>query len=72
MRRPVLAARLLSAFGVTLAVVAAVAEPRVIDIPLRAGALGKEQRVIRVRQGDEVTLRLGAEATVGYLEVHPR
>lgn len=33
------------------------AEPRVIDLAVHSGALPEAQRVIRVRQGDEVTLR---------------
>ena len=33
------------------------AEPRVIDLPIRGGVLPVEQRVIRVLQGDVVTLR---------------
>jgi hypothetical protein len=91
---------------------------RVIDLTIRGGALPPEQRVIRVQQGDAVTLRwtsdrrltlhlhgydierrvtpetpaamsftaratgrfsievhggqAGREATLGYLEVHPR
>jgi FtsP/CotA-like multicopper oxidase with cupredoxin domain len=94
------------------------AEPRVVDLTIRGGTLPPEQRVIRVQQGDAVTLRwtsdqpltlhlhgydieqrvapgkaatmtftaratgrfsievhggqAGREATLGYLEVHPR
>jgi hypothetical protein len=94
------------------------AEPRVIELTIRGGTLTAEQRVIRVVQGDAVTLRwtsdraltlhlhgydieqrvtpetpvtmsftaratgrfpieihsspTGREATLGYLEVHPR
>lgn len=94
------------------------AEPRVIDLAIRGGALPPEQRVLRVQQGDAVTLRwtsdraltlhlhgydierrvtpgtaatmsftaratgrfsievhggqAGRDATLGYLEVHPR
>jgi len=33
------------------------AEPRVIELAIRGGALPPEQRVIRVQQGDAVTLR---------------
>jgi hypothetical protein len=33
------------------------AEPRVVDLPIRGGVLPAEQRVIRVQQGDAVTLR---------------
>lgn len=103
--------------------VRAAAEPRVIELAIRDGALPEDQRVIRVHQGDQVTLRWttdkpftihlhgydiektlspkapttmhfsakatgrfaieihhksehgsdqGEEATIGYLEVHPR
>lgn len=92
------------------------AEARVIELRVRGGTLPEDRRVVRVRQGDEVTLRWtadvpmtvhlhgydierklepggvaamtfraratgrfpievhaqGAEATLGYLEVHPR
>jgi hypothetical protein len=34
-----------------------IAEPRVIELTIRAGTLPSDQRVIRVRQGDAVTLR---------------
>ncbi len=33
------------------------AESRIVELSIREGALPKEQRVIRVRQGDELTLR---------------
>lgn len=33
------------------------ADPRVVELRLTAGVLPKEQRVIRVQQGDEVELR---------------
>ncbi len=33
------------------------AEPRVVDLALRDGQLPEDRRVVRVRQGDEVTLR---------------
>lgn len=48
------AASVLVAAGVTPA---AHAEPRVIELVLRDGQLPPAQRVIRVRQGDDVTLR---------------
>lgn len=35
----------------------AAAESRVIELAIRQGTLPQDQRVIRVRQGDEVTLR---------------
>jgi FtsP/CotA-like multicopper oxidase with cupredoxin domain len=38
------------------------AEPRVIELPVRAGALPAEQRLIRVQQGDDVTLRWTTDA----------
>ena len=34
------------------------AEPRAFDVVVRGGVLPAEDRVIRVRQGDDVTLRL--------------
>ncbi|HSE94874.1 MAG TPA: hypothetical protein VLD61_03235, partial [Methylomirabilota bacterium] len=42
--------------AVLLAVAAAAAEPRVIELALREDRLPERQRVIRVRQGDDVTL----------------
>lgn len=33
------------------------AEPQSFELSIRAGALPKERRVVRVRQGDDVTLR---------------
>lgn len=42
---------------VMLAVTPASAEPRAADLPIRGGVLPVEQRVIRVLQGDAVTLR---------------
>jgi len=39
-------------------------EPRVIDLALRGGQLPKDQRVIRVRQGDEVVLRWATDKTL--------
>lgn len=48
----------LAVFVVLLALVAvAGAEPRTIDLAIRDGQLPKEQQLVRVRQGDEVTLR---------------
>jgi hypothetical protein len=35
----------------------AVAEPRVIDLALRDGTLPADRRVVRVQQGDDITLR---------------
>ena len=40
-----------------LAVPGAGAEPRVIQLALRNGRLPEDRRVVRVSQGDEVTLR---------------
>jgi hypothetical protein len=34
-----------------------VAEPRVFELPIRNGELPADQRIVRVRQGDDVTLR---------------
>ena len=94
------------------------AEPRVVELTIQAGVLPEAQRVVRVQQGEEVTLRWttdtpvtlhlhgydiekaakpdapatmtfraratgrfpitvhrahgAAEATLGYVEVHPR
>ena len=42
--------------ALVLGSVSLAAEPRVIDLALRGGQLPKDQRVIRVRQGDEVVL----------------
>lgn len=39
------------------AVVGVRAEPRVIDLAIKNGRLPEDQRVVRVQQGDEVTLR---------------
>lgn len=59
MRRRNLVARLSPLLAVTLIAlgVRAAAEPRVIDLAVRGGALPEAQRVIRVQQNDEVTLR---------------
>lgn len=35
----------------------ALAEPRVVDLVIRGGAVAPEQRVVRVQVGDDVTLR---------------
>jgi len=40
-----------------LASASAAAEPRVVELAIRDGVLPREQRVIRVQQGDAVTLR---------------
>jgi hypothetical protein len=42
---------------VMLTVTPALAETRVVDLPIQGGVLPAEQRVIRVQQGDAVTLR---------------
>jgi hypothetical protein len=39
-------------------------EPRVVDLSIRHGELPKEARVIRVRQGDEVTLHWRTDAAL--------
>ena len=50
--------RLAMFFVVVLALVAvATAESRTIDLAIRDGQLPNDQRLLRVRQGDEVTLR---------------
>lgn len=43
------------------------AEPRIIDLAVRAGALAPGQRLVRVQQGDDVTLRW---TTDGPLTLH--
>lgn len=125
MRRGNLAIQVFLLMAVTLIPLAigTAAEPRVIELSIRGDTLPENQRVIRVHQGDEVTLRWttdkaltihlhgydiektvspdapttmsfsakatgrfaieihhepehgsdhGEEATIGYLEVHPR
>lgn len=50
----------LTVFAALLALVAvtgAGAEPRVVELAIRDGRLPEDRRVIRVQQGDEVTLR---------------
>lgn len=37
------------------------AEPQVIERTIRAGTLPRDQQVIRVRQGDDVTIRWSAD-----------
>ena len=43
--------------GLLLGAWVAAAEPRVFDLELRGGELAAAARLVRVRQGDEVTLR---------------
>lgn len=43
--------------GLILSGLHAAAETRVIELAIRQGTLREDQRVIRVQQGDEVTLR---------------
>lgn len=50
---PVLAAAVVA----FIAIGGAQAEPRLFDLALKAGRLPESQRLLRVRQGDEVTLR---------------
>ena len=50
---PVLAAAVVA----FVAIGGALAEPRLFDLALKAGRLPENQRLLRVRQGDEVTLR---------------
>jgi FtsP/CotA-like multicopper oxidase with cupredoxin domain len=40
------------------------AEPRAFDLAIRDGQLPEAQRLLRVRQGDEVTFRWTADRTV--------
>ena len=40
-----------------VAVAAATAEPRLFDLELKDGRLRADQRLLRVRQGDDVTLK---------------
>ena len=40
------------------------AEPRVIELTIQAGVLPGPQRVVRVQQGEEVTLRWTTDASV--------
>ena len=40
-----------------VAIGAALAEPRLFDLELKDGRLPEDQRLLRVRQGDEVTLK---------------
>lgn len=40
------------------------AESRIVELSIRKGALPKEQRVIRVQQGDEVALRWTTDAPI--------
>ena len=40
-----------------IAIDGAVAEPRLFDLALKDGRLPENQRLVRVRQGDEVTLK---------------
>jgi FtsP/CotA-like multicopper oxidase with cupredoxin domain len=42
----------------------ALAEPRVVELNVRGAALPKDQRVIRVQQGDDVTLTWTTDAPV--------
>jgi FtsP/CotA-like multicopper oxidase with cupredoxin domain len=45
------------AAGLLLRAWAAAAEPRVFELSIRGGELAEPTRVMRVRQGDDVTLR---------------
>ena len=48
---------LAAAVVVFIAIGEAVAEPRLFDLALKDGRLPENQRLVRVRQGDEVTLK---------------
>jgi FtsP/CotA-like multicopper oxidase with cupredoxin domain len=59
-RRPSVAAMLLVAVGIAalLAVsIAVAADNRVIDLAIRNGAVPADQRLIKVNQGDDITIR---------------
>ena len=47
----------LAAAGLLLFARPAPAEPRLFELSVRAGALPEDSRVVRVRQGDDVTIR---------------
>ena len=47
-----------------VAVAGAGAEPRLIELAIRNGRLPEDRRVVRVRQGDEVTLRWTSDRAV--------
>jgi len=47
----------LAAAGLLLFARTAAAEPRVFELSIRAGALPESSRLVRVRQGDDVTIR---------------
>ena len=47
--------------GLLLTTLTVVAEPRVIELTILAGTLPSDQRVIRVSQGDAVTLRFTSD-----------
>ena len=47
----------------------ATAEPRVFDLPVKGGRLPPNQALVRVRQGDEVTLRWTSDQGVA-LHLH--
>ena len=48
---------------------AAIAESRTFELAIRSGRLSESQRLLRVRQGDEVVLRWTADRTVA-LHLH--
>lgn len=50
--------------AVFLGAVPLAAQPGVIDLAIRGGQLPEDQRVIRVRQGDEVVLRWTTDRTL--------
>lgn len=57
-------ARSLAALLALVAAVVTHAEPRVFELAIRDGRLPEAQRLLRVRQGDEVTLRWTADRPV--------
>lgn len=58
----VIVLRMLLAAVVLAVVASASAEQRVIDLPIRGGELAKDRQLLRVQQGDDVTLRWTTDA----------
>jgi hypothetical protein len=52
-----------------LTAAAALSEPRFVELAIRGGALPKHQQVVKVRQGDEVTLRWTSDVPLS-IHVH--
>ncbi len=62
--RPVAGPLSLALVLVTALIPGAPAEPKVIDLAIRGGVLPGGQRVVRVQQGDDVTLRWTSDGPV--------